>query len=68
MKYSCKHYKKAYSSKCYKDKIYNNFYNNNIRDKILNNRLKREDYTYKKVHKFMKLLANRKKITTNINK
>ena len=61
MEYNCIYHKKAHSLKYYKDKIYNNFYNNDIRDKILNNRLKREDYTYEEVYKFMKLLANRKR-------
>ena len=61
MKYNYKYYKKAYSLKGYKDKIYYNLHNNDIRDKILNNRLNREECTYKEFHKFMKLLANRKR-------
>ena len=50
------HFTKAYNTIAYKDKVYNQLQNNQIRDKILSGKIKWEDYDYKDVYNFLKLL------------
>ena len=50
------HYKKVFNTKVFRDKIYKHLLINNIQNRILNSKMRKEDYSNEDIYDFLTIL------------